>query len=55
MYSSRNKLARPVARIEEGRIALKILIDKPTGKRLLKESIGEYGRSILEWLVKNLC
>ena len=40
-----------VARLEEGRTALKILTGKPTRKRPLGK-LGIDGRTILEWTLK---
>ena len=46
--SRRLRWAGHVARMGEGRSALKILTGKPTGKR----DLGVDGRTILEWTLK---
>ena len=49
--SRRLRWAGHVARMEESRSAFKILIGKPTGKRLWG-GLGVDGRIILEWTLK---
>ena len=49
--SRRLRWAEHVARIEEGKVAFKILTGKPTGTRHLGGP-GVDGRTILEWTLK---
>ena len=49
----RLKRAGHVARTEEDKSAIKILIGKPTGKRP-SGRLGGNGRKILEWVLKEL-
>ena len=44
--------ARHVAKMEEGRIALKFLKVKLQERDLLERGLGVDGRTILEWILK---